>query len=189
MWSRTMGDGLLAAFGIAHAALAAAVQAQRSLLAETRSEIGSLRARMVLHTGPAEERERDYFGPALNRAARLMAAGHGGQVLLTQATYELVRHHGVPDITLRDLGERRLKDLIRPEHVYQLVTTGLPANFPPLKTLDLRPKQSASAAHELHRPRDSNGAGQGPAVGGKTTHGDRRRWHRQDAPRAAGGGR
>jgi class 3 adenylate cyclase len=136
---KTMGDGLLAAFGTAHAALAAAMQAQRSLLAETRSEIGSLRARMALHTGPAEERERDYFGPALNRAARLMAAGHGGQILLTQATYELVRHNGVPDITLRDLGERRLKDLIRPEHVYQLVTTGLPANFPPLKTLDLRP--------------------------------------------------
>jgi predicted ATPase/class 3 adenylate cyclase len=136
---KTMGDGLLAAFGTAHAALAAAVQAQRSLLAETWSEIGSLRARMALHTGPAEEREGDYFGPALNRAARLMAAGHGGQILLTQATHELVRHHVVPEITLRDLGERRLKDLIRPEHVYQLVATGLPANFPPLKTLDLRP--------------------------------------------------
>jgi class 3 adenylate cyclase len=136
---KTMGDGLLAAFGTAHAALAAAVQAQRSLLAETWSEIGSLRARMALHTGPAEEREGDYFGPALNRAARLMAAGHGGQILLTQATYELVHHHVVSQITLRDLGERRLKDLIRPEHVYQPVATGLPANFPPLKTLDLRP--------------------------------------------------
>ena len=136
---KTMGDGLLAAFGTAHAALAAAVQAQRLLLAETWSEIGSLRARMALHTGPAEERQGDYFGPALNRAARLMAAGHDGQILLTQATYELVRHHVVPEITLRDLGERRLKDLIRPEHVYQTVATGLPANFPPLKTLDLRP--------------------------------------------------
>jgi len=81
---KTMGDGLLAAFGTAHAALAAAVQAQRSLAAETWSEIGSLRARMGLHTGPAEEREVDYFGPALNRTARLMAAGHGGQILLTR---------------------------------------------------------------------------------------------------------
>jgi class 3 adenylate cyclase len=136
---KATGDGLLAAFSTAHAALAAAVQAQRSLVAETWSEIGSLRARMGLHTGPAEEREVDYFGPALNRAARLMAAGHGGQILLTQATYELVRDHVVPEITLRDLGEHRLKDLIRPEHVYQAVASGLPADFPPLKTLELRP--------------------------------------------------
>ncbi len=136
---KTMGDGLLAAFGTADAALAAAVQAQRSLLAETGSEIGPLRARMALHTGPAEEREGDYFGPALNRAARLMAAGHGGQILLTQTTYELVRHGAVPELTLRDLGQRRLKDLIRPEHVYQLIASGLPTNFPPLNTLDLRP--------------------------------------------------
>jgi predicted ATPase len=136
---KTMGDGLLAAFGTAHAALAAAVQAQRSLLAESWSEIDSLRARMALHTGPAEEREGDYFGPALNRAARLMGAGHGGQILLTQTTYELVHHQVVPEIALRDLDERRLKDLIRPEHVYQAVASGLPANFPPLNTLDLRP--------------------------------------------------
>jgi hypothetical protein len=136
---KTMGDGLLAAFGTAPAALAAAAQAQRLLLAEIWSGIDALRARMALHTGPAEEREGDYFGPALNRAARLMAAGHGGQILLTQATYELVRQRVVPEITLRDLGERRLKDLIRPEHVYQLIAPGLPANFAPLNTLDLRP--------------------------------------------------
>jgi class 3 adenylate cyclase len=107
---KTTGDGLLAAFATAHAALAAAVQAQRSLLAETWSEIGSLGARMGLHTGPAEERAGDYFGPALNRTARLMAAGHGGQILLTQATYELVRDDVVPEIALRDLGEQRLKE-------------------------------------------------------------------------------
>jgi class 3 adenylate cyclase len=116
---KTTGDGLLAAFGTAHAAFTAAVEAQRSLLAQTWSGVGSLRARMALHTGPAEEREGDYFGPALNRASRLMAAGHGGQILLTQASYELVRDHVVPEITVRDLGEHRLKDLIRPEHVYE----------------------------------------------------------------------
>jgi predicted ATPase len=136
---KTTGDGLLAAFGTAHSALAAAVQAQRSLLAETWREIGSLRARMGLNTGRAEEREGDYFGLALNRAARLMAAGHGGQILLTEATYELVRDDVVPGIALHDLGEQRLKDLIRPEHVYQAVGSGLPADFPPLKTLDVRP--------------------------------------------------
>jgi predicted ATPase/class 3 adenylate cyclase len=136
---KTTGDGLLAAFGTADAALAAAVQAQRSLLDETWSGIGSLRARMGLHTGPAEEREGDYFGSALNRAARLMAAGHGGQILLTRATYELVRDDVVPEIALRDMGEQRLKDLIRPEHVYEAVGSGLPADFPPLKTLDVRP--------------------------------------------------
>jgi len=136
---KTMGDGLLAAFGTAHAALAAAVHAQGSLQAETWGETGLLRARMGLHSGPAEERAGDYFGLSVNRAARLMAAGHGGQILLTQATYELVRDHVVPEIELRDLGEQRLKDLIRPEHVYQPVASGLPADFPPLNSLDLRP--------------------------------------------------
>jgi predicted ATPase/class 3 adenylate cyclase len=136
---KTTGDGLLAAFGTAHAALAAAVQAQRSLLAETWSEIGSLRVRMGLHTGPAEEREGDYFGPVVNRAARLMAAGHGGQILLSQATLELVRDQVVPGISLRDLGEQRLRDLVRLEHVYQPIGSGLPADFPPLKTLTVPP--------------------------------------------------
>ena len=186
---KTTGDGLLAAFDTAHAALTAAVQAQRSLLAQTWSGVGSLRARMGLHTGPAEEREGDYFGPALNRAARLMAAGHGGQILLTQATYELVRDHVVPEITVRDLGEQRLKDLIRPEHVYEAVGSGLPADFPPLKTLDVRPNNLPAQLTSFIGRENQIADIKGPALRGANTDAHRRRRHRQNPAGAAGGGR
>ena len=86
----------------------------------------------------AELRDGDYFGPPLNRVARLLAAGHGGQMLLSHATAELVRDTLPPDVTLRDLGEHRLKDLTRPEQIFQLVAPDLPADFPPLTTLDAR---------------------------------------------------
>jgi predicted ATPase len=94
---------------------------------------------MALHSGVAEQRECDYYGPALNRAARLMAAGHGGQILLSMATEELLRDQLPADVALRDMGERRLKDLIRAERVFQVTAPDLPADFPPLKTLDARP--------------------------------------------------
>ena len=93
-------------------------------------EVGALRVRMGLHTGEVVQREGDYFAPAMNRAARLMAAGHGGQILLSAATYELVRDQLPPDAEIRDLGEHRLKDLIRPEHIFQLSAVDLPADFP-----------------------------------------------------------
>ncbi|MFN8475838.1 MAG: tetratricopeptide repeat protein [Anaerolineae bacterium] len=135
---KTTGVGLLAAFGVAENALAAALMAEHALASATWGETGPLRVRMALHTGPAEERDGDYFGPTLNRAARLMAVGHGGQILLSMPTYELVRDHLPETVTLRDLGEQRLKDLARPEHVYQVVTADLPADFPALRTLDAR---------------------------------------------------
>ncbi len=93
---------------------------------------------MALHTGAAEERDGDYFGPPVNRVARLLSAGHGGQTLLSLATQEQVRDELPEGAGLRDLGERRLKDLFRPEHVFQLVAPDLPSSFPPLKTLDAR---------------------------------------------------
>jgi predicted ATPase len=93
---------------------------------------------MAVHTGTVEERGGDYFGPTLNRVARLLSAGHGGQVLLSLSTEELVRDRLPLGIGLRDLGVRRLKDLFGPEHVFQLTAPGLPASFPPLKTLDVR---------------------------------------------------
>ena len=96
---------------------------------------GPLRVRMALHTGEAELREGDYFGPALNRTARLMAVGAGGQCLLSQATAALVQEQLPAQVSLRDLGEHRLKDLVRPERVYQIVAPDLPADFPPLKSL------------------------------------------------------
>jgi hypothetical protein len=102
-------------------------------------ETGPLRVRMALHTGAAEEQVGDYFGPPLNRVARLLSAAHGGQVLLSLPAQELVRDVLPVDAELRDLGEHRLKDLARPERVYQLVVPGLPADFPSLRTLESRP--------------------------------------------------
>jgi predicted ATPase len=89
-----------------------------------------------LHTGAAEERDGDYFGPPVNRVARLLSAGHGGQVLLSLPTQELVRDQLPAGTSLMDLGERRLKDLFRPERIFQLLAPELPSEFPPLRTLD-----------------------------------------------------
>ncbi len=134
----TGGDAFCAAFHTASAALSAALDAQLSLAREPWPEPVRIRVRMALHTGAAEVRDNDYFGQPLNRVARVLAAGHGGQVLLSLATRELVQDRLPAGLALRDLGERRLKDLIRPERIYQLVASDLPAEFPPLKTLDAR---------------------------------------------------
>ena len=136
---KTMGDAFHAVFSSAPDAVAATLDAQRRLQAESWGEAGPLRVRMALHTGSAEERDGDYYGPTLNRAARLTSAGHGGQVLLSQATCELVRDAMPPSASLTDLGEYRLKDLARPERVFQVVAPGLLSEFPPLRSLDARP--------------------------------------------------
>jgi class 3 adenylate cyclase len=94
---------------------------------------------MALHTGAAQERDGDYFGPLVNRVARLLSAAHGGQVLLLVPTQELVRDQLPGRTTLRDLGEHRLKDLFRLERVYQLLAPELPSEFPLLRTLDRLP--------------------------------------------------
>jgi predicted ATPase/class 3 adenylate cyclase len=131
------GDGLHAAFARAPDAVAAALAAQHALRAEDWGTLGAIHVRMALHTGVADERDGDYFGPAVNRAARLLAAGHGGQVLLSLATQSLVCDQLPEGVTLRDLGEHRLKDLARPEQIFQLLALGLPSTFPPLHTLDV----------------------------------------------------
>jgi predicted ATPase/class 3 adenylate cyclase len=136
---KTVGDAFCCAFSTATDALAAAIETQRALFTEEWGLEGGVRVRMALHTGAAEERGGDYFGPPLNRVARLLSAGHGGQVLLSLATQELVRDQLPPDVGLWDLGEQRLKDLFRPERAFQLVADGLPSEFPPLRTLGARP--------------------------------------------------
>jgi predicted ATPase/class 3 adenylate cyclase/DNA-binding NarL/FixJ family response regulator len=136
---KTMGDACCAAFVLAADALAAALAAQRALLAEPWGDTGALRARMALHTGAASPSDSDYAGPPLNRVARLLSAGHGGQVLVSAATHELVRDGLAEGLRLRSLGEQRLRDLSRPEHVYQLVAPDLPDEFPALRTLNARP--------------------------------------------------
>src|SRR3712207_5036599 len=136
---KTMGDAFYAAFVTAPDALQAALTAQQALQAEPWPEtLGPVRVRMALHTGAAEHRDNDYFGPPLNRVARLLAAGHGGQILLSAVAQGLVREALPPDVDLRDLGEHRLKDLTMPERILQVIAPNLPADFPPLKTLELR---------------------------------------------------
>jgi predicted ATPase/class 3 adenylate cyclase len=133
---KTIGDAFCAAFPTAPEALEAALESQRGLVSSEGEQIGPLRVRMALHTGAAEERDGDYFGPPVNRVARLLSAAHGGQVLLSLATQELVRDASPVDARLEDLGERRLKDLFRPERVFQITTPDLPSEFPPLRTLE-----------------------------------------------------
>jgi predicted ATPase/class 3 adenylate cyclase len=137
---KTMGDAFCAAFPTAPEALEAALYTQRALLVdETWGEAGALLVRMALHTGSAEQRDGDYFGPPLNRVARLLSAAHGGQTLLSSPAQELVRDQLPVGAQLHDLGEHRLKDLARPERVFELLAPDLPADFPPLRTLESRP--------------------------------------------------
>ena len=129
-----------AAFPTAPDAVAAALDAQRALVQETWPEsVGPLRVRMALHTAAATPQDGDYLAPGLNRLARLLAAGHGGQVLLSLATQDLARDALPPGASLRDLGEHPLRDLYRPERVFQLLHPDLPADFPPIRTLATRP--------------------------------------------------
>jgi predicted ATPase/class 3 adenylate cyclase len=136
---KTTGDGLMAAFASARAAVRACLAAQRGLAEEPWQETGPLRVRMGLHAGEAQPRGDDYFGPAVIRSARIMAVGHGGQVLLSAATAALVADQLPDEAALLDLGAHRLKDLGRPEHLFQLVHPALRRGFPPLATPDRRP--------------------------------------------------
>lgn len=133
---KTTGDSFCTAFTKAPDALSAAVACQQALALEQWRTPVPLRVRMAIHTGTVEQRDNDYFGPPLNRVARLLAIGHGGQVLLSNASQELVRDMLPAGAELRDLGEHRLRDLSRPEHVFQAVHPALPSQFPPLRSLD-----------------------------------------------------
>ncbi len=135
---KTGGDAFCAVFGRAPDALAAALEAQLALAEVSWEGVGQLRARMALHAGTAEERDGDYFGPALNRTARL-AIGHGGQTLLTRTVHDLVVDAQLAETALRDLGKHRLRDLQRHEEVFQLVHSALPSEFPPLRSLESVP--------------------------------------------------
>ncbi|MEP7356589.1 MAG: hypothetical protein ABI847_05075, partial [Anaerolineales bacterium] len=134
------GDGLHAVFGQASAGLAAALAGQQALAAAAWPGLpGPPLVRMGLHAGEAELREGDYFGSAINRAARLMALASGGQTLLTAAVAELAAGQLPDGAALAALGEHRLKDLVRPERLFQLNGPGLPAAFPPLRSLNSLP--------------------------------------------------
>jgi predicted ATPase/class 3 adenylate cyclase len=133
---KTVGDAFHAAFETPVGALSAALDAQRALSDETWPTSRPVRVRMGIHTGMCEERDNDYFGPTVNRTARLEAIAHGGQLLVSGATAELVTDVLPTGMSLRDLGMHRLKDLGRPEQVFQLEADGLESDFPPPASLD-----------------------------------------------------
>ena len=132
---KMVGDAVYAAFAVPTDAVSAALAAQRAVAAEQWGEVGPLRVRMALHTGAAQSRDEDYFGPTLNRVARILSTGYGEQILLSVATVELVRDALPAGTSVQDLGEHALQDLLRPEHIFQLTAPDLPTAFPPLKSL------------------------------------------------------
>jgi predicted ATPase/class 3 adenylate cyclase len=146
---QVIGDAFCAAFHTAGDALRAVVKAQKDLYSEEWGE-AVIKVRMGIHTGEAElQEDGDYRGfLTMSRLQRLMSVAHGGQTLLSPTTQELLQHDLPNGVSLRDMGARRLKDWNRPEQIYQLVVEGLPANFPPLRTLD-------ASRHNLPAPTTS----------------------------------
>ncbi|HET6963222.1 MAG TPA: adenylate/guanylate cyclase domain-containing protein, partial [Acidimicrobiales bacterium] len=147
------GDGMCAVFSSPSAATRAAVEIQRALARGSWDEVGGLRVRIGLHTGEASARDGDYFGPALNQVARLMGAAHGGQVLVSSTTAALLEHDAAPGIGLVDLGAHLLRDIERPERLYQVTAEGLAVDFPPLRTGEtptpgLPPRRSSFVGRE-----------------------------------------
>jgi predicted ATPase/class 3 adenylate cyclase len=135
----TEGDAFFVAFAHASDALAAAADAERALAQARWPEGDKLRVRIGVHTGEVSERDGKYIGLAVHRAARIAAAAHGGQVLVSEATRGLCADEDVPGTSLRELGLHRLKDLTEPQRLYQLVIDGLASAFPPPRTLENRP--------------------------------------------------
>lgn len=178
----TQGDAFFIAFARATDALAAAAAIQLALAERTWPEGIAVRVRIGLHTGEPKLTAEGYIGMDVHHAARIMSAGHGGQILLSPTTCQLVEQHLPAGTSLHDLGEHRLKDLQRPSHLFQLSLQGLPTDFPPLKTLDTRPnnlpiqptrfigreKEVSAVAQLLRRPDVRLVTLSGPGGVGKT---------------------
>jgi predicted ATPase/class 3 adenylate cyclase len=142
---RAERDSFFVVFASPRDALAAAVEGQRGLSAHPWPERAPVRVRMGLHTGEAVVTGAEYEGIEVNRAARIAAAAHGGQVLISGGTWVLLRDDPPMGVALRDLGEHLLKDFPRPEPIYQVAIDGLPAEFPPLRALAATPSNRALA--------------------------------------------
>ena len=142
----TQGDSFFVAFAHPGDAVSAAVMAQRLLYTHTWPEGVAVRVRMGIHTGEPSLIPQGYIGLDVHRAARIMGAGHGGQVLLSKATYDLSKNTLPADVKLRDAGEHLLKDLQHPVHLFQLVISGIPADFPPLRTLNSSTTSSSAVS-------------------------------------------
>jgi predicted ATPase len=146
---KTTGDGFYAAFRLPAGALSAAIAAQQALAARDWSGVGGLTVRMAVHVGTAERRGDDYFGPALNRVARLLALGHGGQVLLTSSAAELILAEREHAYALRSLGAHPLDDPHQPVELHQVDVRGLRCEFPPLRTIANRRSNLPRQTSEL----------------------------------------
>ena len=187
---KTVGDAFCAAFPTANTALEAALDAQLALSVEPWGTQTPLLVRMALHTGAAEERGGDYFGQPLNRVARLMAAGHGGQTLLSATTRELVQDALPPDASLRDLSQHRLKDLDGPSRSFNSSILSCPQTSRPCaRWTTLTCPTTCPADDQLHRQRETGRGGQGAAGKDAPADADGRGRQRQDPAVAASGRR
>ena len=141
----TQGDAFFVAFATARNAVASAIAAQRALAAHSWRDGIEVRVRIGLHTCEPHRSGESYVGLGVHRAARICTIAHGGQVLLSRSTAGIVDDDELPDLTIRDLGEHQLKDIERPERVFELVVDGLRRNFPPLRVIDQQPALSGTA--------------------------------------------
>ncbi|TVQ22670.1 MAG: adenylate/guanylate cyclase domain-containing protein [Spirochaetaceae bacterium] len=168
---KTVGDAFCVVFHRANDAVRASVAIERAIAAEPWDLPRPMRVRIGIHSGEAYERAGDYFGPVVNRVARIEAAAHGGQILASLVTQELVRDLQPEGIGFHELGAHRLKDLVRPESLFQIVADGLDTEFPPLRTLDryhhnlpVETTPFLGRETELHRLRELVLDGQYPIV-------------------------
>src|SRR5690349_1209834 len=136
---KTTGDGVCAVFDDPLHAIEATLDFQQTIADTTQTAGLELRARCGVHVGVAQHRDEDYFGSTLNRVARIMSAAHGGQVLLSQAAFDLLSGRLPQAVSLRDLGPVRLRDLAAPERLYQLEHASLRRDFPALRSLERTP--------------------------------------------------
>ncbi len=182
---KTTGDGSHGAFSNASDALDAAIAIQRALGVEEWGETGALIVRVGLHTGESELRDGDYYGPSVNRAARIMDAGHGGQILLSRATADLVRDHLADAVTLVDLGEHRLRDLSRVEQIFEVHAPGLAVGVPAAPDRADVGREPAGGTRRVRGTRGGARGARGRVARTPPRHARRRGWCGQDPPRGA----
>ena len=191
---QTIGDAFCAVFATASNALSAAVSAQRALYQASWDLPFSIRVRIGIHTGEAEPLKHGSStggyasNPTMNRVARILNAAHGGQVLLSSVTKELLKDTLPANTELRDLGKHYLKDLARPEHLFQLDIAGFPSIFPPLKTLNARHNLPVQLTSFVGREKRNRGSAR-PAWKVTPDHSHRSRWNWQDQTRHSSGER